>query len=203
MANYNSPKIFKNLINKTFGRLKVISRYNKKALSGSYAVWRCICECGKYINVTSNHLLTGNTKSCGCLQIEKVKEIGYKNRNKYGETPLNILYRNYKNNAKTRNFSFNLTQTEFNQLVLENCYYCGSKPYRIVKNYKRSSDTILCNGIDRVDNKLGYIVGNCVTCCQICNMAKGKLSIDIFEKWLLQVCKYRGTNHEFIACSNL
>ena len=30
-------------------------------------VWQCICKCGNSINVPSKSLMTGNTKSCGCL----------------------------------------------------------------------------------------------------------------------------------------
>jgi len=31
------------------------------------------------------------------------------------------------------------------------------------------------SGIDRLDNKLGYISGNCVPCCTLCNSKKGRL----------------------------
>lgn len=54
----------KNLIGQTFGRLTVIKRNGTK---GSRALWRCRCACGKYTDVRSIDLLSGNTKSCGCL----------------------------------------------------------------------------------------------------------------------------------------
>lgn len=54
----------KNLLGQTFGRLTVIKR---KGTIGSRALWRCRCECGKYTDVRSIDLLSGNTKSCGCL----------------------------------------------------------------------------------------------------------------------------------------
>ena len=38
----------------------------------------------------------------------------------------------------------------------------------------------LYNGIDRIDNKLGYIKGNMTPCCKICNHAKHDLT---FEGW--------------------
>ena len=30
--------------------------------------WKCLCDCGKYTVVTTSHLTTGKTKSCGCLK---------------------------------------------------------------------------------------------------------------------------------------
>lgn len=30
-------------------------------------IWRCQCDCGNYTNVSYNNLISGNTKTCGCL----------------------------------------------------------------------------------------------------------------------------------------
>lgn len=48
-----------------FGRLRV----SKRVGTGDHrrAIWRCRCECGKYVNVRAVDLKSGNTKSCGCL----------------------------------------------------------------------------------------------------------------------------------------
>lgn len=32
--------------------------------------WRCKCDCGNYVNVTTGNLRNGHTKSCGCLNKE-------------------------------------------------------------------------------------------------------------------------------------
>ena len=32
-----------------------------------------------------------------------------------------------------------------------------------------------CNGIDRMDQKHGYVIENCVSCCKLCNFMKGAL----------------------------
>lgn len=53
----------KDLMGQTFGRLTVIKR---KGTKGSRALWRCRCKCGKYCDVRSIDLISGNTKSCGC-----------------------------------------------------------------------------------------------------------------------------------------
>jgi len=53
------------LTNKNFGRLTAIKATNKR-YHGSI-VWLCKCECGNYHEVASVGLVTGRTKSCGCL----------------------------------------------------------------------------------------------------------------------------------------
>lgn len=63
----------KNLINKKFGRLTVIEQVGKNN-RGNY-LWKCICDCKKTIIVRSDSLISGTTKSCGCLQKEKASEI--------------------------------------------------------------------------------------------------------------------------------
>ena len=58
-----SDKHITDLIGKTFGRLTVIKF---KGIKNHRAIWRCRCVCGRYTDVRSNDLLSGNTKSCGC-----------------------------------------------------------------------------------------------------------------------------------------
>jgi len=50
-----------------FGRLSVISRTEK---GGKYVRWSCVCDCGNFATVSSTHLKTGHTKSCGCVRNE-------------------------------------------------------------------------------------------------------------------------------------
>jgi hypothetical protein len=56
--------VLKDLTGLQFGRLTVV-RY---AGSKNGAVWFCICVCdGKEIPVAAHNLVSGDTKSCGCL----------------------------------------------------------------------------------------------------------------------------------------
>lgn len=48
-----------------FGRLTVFRRVGTD--QNRKAIWRCKCDCGKFTNVRSVDLTSGNTKSCGCL----------------------------------------------------------------------------------------------------------------------------------------
>jgi hypothetical protein len=69
----------------------------------------------------------------------------------------------YARSAEIRELEWKLTYDECCDFFTGECNYCG------VKHIKNS----YLLGIDRVDNKCGYIVENCVTCCTMCNMIKG------------------------------
>ena len=48
-----------------FGRLTVLERAGSR---GKNSVWRCRCECGNEVTVPRNNLVSGGTRSCGCLR---------------------------------------------------------------------------------------------------------------------------------------
>lgn len=63
-----------NLGGQKFDRLTVIEEAGKRDKSG-HVIWLCRCSCGNYTEVSSNHLNKGNTKSCGCLNKDKAREL--------------------------------------------------------------------------------------------------------------------------------
>ena len=76
------------LTGQIYGKLTVIREADKRIKNK--VTWHCICECGNEIDVTSNSLRTGNTKSCGCFQKQKLIERNLSNStvkigNKYGK----------------------------------------------------------------------------------------------------------------------
>ncbi len=56
------------LIGRKFGRLVVTQRAENNRYKK--AQWLCQCDCGKTICVISGSLQSGNTKSCGCFQVD-------------------------------------------------------------------------------------------------------------------------------------
>lgn len=40
----------------------------------SKQIWRCICDCGTIFSLPLNALKTGNTRSCGCLNLKRIRE---------------------------------------------------------------------------------------------------------------------------------
>ena len=56
-----------NLVNHTFGRLKVTDfAYSKNGRS----FWKCKCECGNKKIIIGKDLCNGRINSCGCLRVE-------------------------------------------------------------------------------------------------------------------------------------
>lgn len=66
MSNYKSPPNKSNLTGKKFGKLTVLEETDKRTKK-QLVIYKCKCECENIIEVNSNRLLTGHTKSCGCL----------------------------------------------------------------------------------------------------------------------------------------
>ena len=60
-----------NLTGKKFNRWTVLKKVESK---GGSVYWLCQCECGTIKEVRGQHLKSGASKSCGCLQREKAKE---------------------------------------------------------------------------------------------------------------------------------
>ena len=54
-----------------FGRLVAI-RPTEERVDGCVC-WLCKCDCGNEKIVSTKYLVGGNTKSCGCLQLESLR----------------------------------------------------------------------------------------------------------------------------------
>ena len=68
MNQSNSRRRKKNLVGQKFGRLSPLSEEGRTKYGA--VLWRCACDCGTTTVKSSHALLTGDTRSCGCLQKE-------------------------------------------------------------------------------------------------------------------------------------
>lgn len=59
------------LTGKRFGNLTVIEQIESKKHQRR---WLCLCDCGAFTSLTSHCLLSGHTKSCGCLRSTSVSQ---------------------------------------------------------------------------------------------------------------------------------
>ena len=66
-----APATFQDLSGQKFGRLLVVGR---AANLGRKTMWECRCDCGKTLVVWAGALKNGNTKSCGCLRQDVVRQ---------------------------------------------------------------------------------------------------------------------------------
>jgi hypothetical protein len=172
---------FQNLIGQRFGRLVVLDRAPTRN-DGRYRTrWYCICDCGKTHIAQAINLKAGDVKSCGCLFQDFMKQEKRtprpQCRKPTGVVAFDYLYNNYKSNAKRRGYIFLLDKEQFRRLIAMPCFFCGIPPVTVCK---RDYDSILYNGLDRLDNSLGYVEGNAAPCCARCNMMKSTMSVPEF-----------------------
>lgn len=59
---------FKDITGQHFGKLTAISPILDKEEQGHSKKWKCLCDCGNEVIVTTDALQKGNTMSCGCLK---------------------------------------------------------------------------------------------------------------------------------------
>ncbi len=68
-----SANKFQDLSNQSFGRLTVLYKdeFNYKNSNITHWICQCSCENKTILSVSRSHLISGHTKSCGCLSKEK------------------------------------------------------------------------------------------------------------------------------------
>lgn len=181
----------KDMLGQKFNRLLVIKFCEKPPkVTQKKAYWVCRCDCGTISIVSGNALRSGRVRSCGCLLRDKNRSralsgVGME------RSSFNAHYYHYVSQARTRGLEFSLTKKQFYKISSANCYYCGKPPSQICKPPTRGAGgNFIYNGIDRVDSTIGYISGNCVPCCKICNTAKSDLTLADFLDWVKQVYKH-------------
>ena len=135
------------LTGQKFGRLTVLERAGSD--KRKRALWLCECECGNKIIATGSHLITGHTKSCGCI----VKRHGL-SRTKLWRVWCGILAR-----CGVWKGSSNKTRAIYE---LRGISVCSDW-----LNFENFRDWALESGytdgltIDRIDNERGYSPDNC------------------------------------------
>jgi len=184
-------KYVKDRAGQRYGSLVVLRHLGSKRVGKSKspnAVWECQCDCGEIVPVLGRDLQTKHVQSCGCLRRDMLSELGKKNGKPLGVSLRNQILYHYKTGAKRRGYTWELTDEQFNVLLSGNCHYCGVEPNTERHGWK---DSIKYNGIDRKNNKLGYIEGNVVSCCKPCQYAKRDRDYGEFLFWLRQAGDYQ------------
>lgn len=176
------PRI--NLIGKTINCWEIIGFSGKRSNQKSnFYYWDTKCNnCGIVVSKETSHIK--KTRRCRhCHQMPK------------GMAGLNRLLDTYKRGTRRANryYEFALTLQQFEKLTSGNCYYCNASPSKIMSNNAYLSSKIshwgdyTYNGIDRVDNSIGYTEANCVPCCHICNWAKSNKGADEFKRYIIGI----------------
>jgi len=174
------------LTGKRFGRWTVISLQRVRKDGSRGGKWLCQCDCGTERIVAAKLLKSGASLSCGCYKREKTRIACLLPE---GEASFRKLITTYKRGATDRALCFELEYDQIKVLTKQNCFYCGEPPSSIIKS-RCNSGNYVYNGIDRLDNKIGYVIGNVVPCCSRCNLMKMELSVDDFKNKIIKIYNY-------------
>lgn len=101
---------------------------------------------------------------------------------KVSESKPAARYKTYKRNSKSRGIEFELTEEYFFSFDGKSCFYCGEELSAI--------------SLDRIDNDVGYVEGNVVPCCYICNSFKHVFSEESFLKHVEKIFSYQNRKNE-------
>ena len=133
-----------------FGRLTVLRFAGKQ---GKSKLWQCRCVCGQAARVRGSSLLSGDTKSCGCLRRERTGVLNV--RHGLCKTLEYATWEHIKNRCLNPNAG--------------NYHRYGGRGITIAKGWQDDFEAFLrdigrCPGkghsIDRIDNRRGYEPGN-------------------------------------------
>ena len=88
-------------------------------------------------------------------------------------------YKSCEYSAKSRDLKFEIEEDLFLLLIKLPCGYCG----------KSSENKDI--GIDRIDSSVGYVSGNFIQCCKMCNLMKMSLAAEKFSEKMHKICSFR------------
>lgn len=182
MDNKEQPKMRKNnalkyivKLGDVFGLFTVKEILYQQHPNKSYYVtkYRCVNIYGKEIITSGSYLYTIKKRFSSIPKHEI--QIGLRN----------YLYNRMKKNAQLRKHLVKLTFQEFENIIYNDCFYCGEKPQEATVDMVKyrgnmSQPNISYNGIDRIDPIGDYTIENSVACCTKCNYMKHVLTQDEF-----------------------
>ena len=183
--------MMESMIGVRFGGLVVLSQQYRPE-GNNRRVWcECRCDCGRLANVNSNKLKSGRTRSCGCLKDDhpppKPPQFPF------GVAAKHRVLNEYRSRSRLSGREFSLSDEQVFALFESNCHYCNTPPSNVQKSTKGRGDYVY-NGIDRINNLLGYTPENSVSCCRECNLRKRDTGIEDFLEWVRRVYLFRGVS---------
>lgn len=196
MFNFKYLIVMKYSVNEgdKFGKFTVIKKVKHVTAAGNVEWrWECTDEYGELCYKRARALYQEAEKHN--QKIEKAQNAEY--YEKMGMNQMGLrkhVFREYIRNAANRDIPMNLKFEEFNELIGQNCYYCGAEPIvheSLIDRSNKSEPMLKHNGIDRLDSSIGYEKDNCVPCCYICNRAKAQLGTKEFLAHIKKIYDYR------------
>ncbi len=165
-------------------------RNGKNGLSSQCSRCHSISAKKRYDKIRKRKIVDieiNTNKNKRCSKCKKVKDLNYfyssaisktgrqsscidcmKEYDKTRKPSFERYYGQYVCSSRKRKMKLNLTLEQFSKFWQKPCHYCGVE--------------IKTVGLDRINNKLGYNIDNCVPCCKKCNYMKTNLTSYDFLK---------------------
>lgn len=137
-----------NLLGMRFTRLIVVESHARPGR------WICQCDCGSTVEVYGARLRNGHTRSCGCLQRDKVRQRNFKHG--LVDTPEFTVWCGMKARCEQK------SHTSFARY--------GGRGIKVCERWRNNFEAFLADmgsrpsadhSIDRLDNDGNYEPGNC------------------------------------------
>lgn len=151
------------LTGKRFGRLQVLWPAGRQTVGkASRLFYSCQCDCGTVVCVRSSNLTTGNTKSCGCINIERITELGRQSRPIHG-------YSRSRDGLPSRTYnSWCAMKKRCNNPNSSNYHLYGARGVTYDPRWEKFENFLEDMGerpkgmtLGRIDNEKGYFKENC------------------------------------------
>jgi len=176
-------------IGKLYGTTEVLRRTANDPRGN--AVYLCKCACGNIRHVLGTRLLSGTAQYCRkCGYTEHLAKLHQAHTKPIGEASAYAAFVITKRQcADQRNLVWEIPFDWWRQATQQPCHYCNSPPSNFFRARGRNGD-FSYNGLDRVDNNVGYTIENVVPCCKRCNQAKSDQSVVDFLAWIRRVYEH-------------
>ena len=142
-------------VGKRFGRYIVLKRDLERSKGIDSPYWVCQCDCGNIKSVQASNLRTGEIKSCGCHQRDRMAKINYIHG--MSDSPTwkswnSMIERCYTNIEKYKNYyGRNIRVCQRWRISFSNFFEdLGIRPKSMT--------------LDRIDNNQNYSCGKCEEC---------------------------------------
>ena len=180
-----------NPIGKVYGRLTVTSAAGiKVSPSGRRrSLWFCLCECGGSTTISSKVLAEGSSRSCGCLQKDRVSSAVSTHR--LSKSKMYKVWTAMKQRCHNPNDA--------------NFHRYGARGISVCQRWKESFSDFLSDvgespqpgmSLDRINNDLGYEPGNVRWATATEQLSNTRRSIRIehngrtlsLKQWSVELC---------------